>query len=85
MLINYNYRYGLIYTDTQPDFEWRAFSAGMQIGTYIPLSFIHKKMPGIYAEFYRGSQIYEDIYNPSIKEASCGSSSLKVGLYFRIK
>jgi len=84
--VNYNFFTGLEESTGLQNYETIPWSAGMNLGVcFLPEIILQKHLPGLYVEFYRGLQIYKDIYNPAIEEASCGSSSFKLGLLYKIR
>ena len=72
-------------TGIVPDYSIRKFSAGLSIGLSAFLfQFKNGQKLGIYIDGYRGSQLYEDLYNQPEFEMP-GSSYVKVGLSYQFK
>lgn len=66
-----------------PDYQIHRISYGPTLGiTATPFKFKNGSRLGIYADIYRGSQIYEDFYNQSGFEMP-GSGYLKAGIRYQ--
>ena len=72
------------HTSTLPQYEVKDWSHGFTFGfNVVPFVFQNNNRLGFSLEFYRGSQIYEDVYNDSSFEMP-GSSFTRLGCFYRI-
>ena len=87
--LGYVFQYNLLdVNDSEqnlPVYSYNKFSQGVTVGlSTIPFHFRHDAAVGMYLDAYRGSKIYNDIYNSDIYTVP-GSSYYKLGLIYQFK
>ena len=87
--LGYVLQYNLLHVDDSeqnlPSYSSNLFSQGVTVGlSTLPFHFRNGAAVGVYLDVYRGSKIYNDIYNSDIYTVP-GSSYYKLGLIYQLK
>lgn len=68
---------------TLPEYDLQPFSQGLTLGlSATPVEFKNSSKLGLYLDFYRGSQVYEDFYNQTSFDMP-GTSIFKFGIAYQ--
>lgn len=87
--LGYVFQYNLLNVNDSeqnlPSYSYNQFSQGVTVGlSTLPFHLRNGAAVGIYLDIYRGSKIYNDIYNSDIYTVP-GSSYYKLGLIYQLK